>query len=38
MTTIKQNKHARPAAVELRDDALDQAVGGGSIDIRGHNT
>ena len=38
MATIKQNKHARPAAVELRDDALDQAVSGGSIDIRGHNT
>ena len=28
MTTIKQDKRARPAAVELRDDALDRAAGG----------
>ena len=28
MTTIKQDKSAKPAAVELRDDALDQAAGG----------
>ena len=38
MTKTRQDKNAKPAAVELRDDALDQAVGGGSIDMRGHNT
>ena len=30
MTTTKQDKSAKPAAVELRDDALDRAVGGGN--------
>lgn len=28
MTRTKQDKRARPTAVELRDDALDQAAGG----------
>lgn len=29
MTKTKQDKRAKPTAVELRDDALDQTVGGG---------
>ena len=28
MTMTKQDQRAKPAAVELRDDALDRAVGG----------
>ena len=28
MTKTRQDKSAKPAAVELRDDALDQAAGG----------
>ena len=29
MTTIKQDQRAEPAAVELHEDALDRAAGGG---------
>ena len=30
MTMTEQNQRAKPAAVELRDDALDRAAGGGN--------
>ena len=31
--TNKHDKSAKPAAVELRDDALDQAAGGGGVNV-----
>ena len=36
MTKTKQDKRARPAAVELHDDALDRAAGGASTDPGGN--
>ena len=36
MTNTKQDKSAKPAAVELRDDALDEVSGGGGdITLKG---
>ena len=36
MTSTKQDKTAKPAAVELNDAALDRAVGGASTDPGGN--